>query len=389
MTVTDRLIYLDHAATSYPKSEAVIEAMTRCAREQAGNPGRSGHRLASAAQGIVGDVRLGISQLMGVGDPSRVILTHNGTDALNLAIHGLLDGSDGAYVVTTTLEHNSVLRPLATLERAGRISLTRVPFDDQGFVSVDEVAAAITEDTRMVVITHASNVLGTIQDVEAIAAVTQSRGVLLCVDAAQTAGVVPIDLTAMGVDLLAFSGHKGLGGPTGTGCLCLGRETANRVQSVRQGGTGGDSRSALQPDALPERLEAGTPNVIGLAGLRAAVQALDRNDVPSRWGHERELREQLRVGLKAMPGVRVLGPRDDTRCVGVVSFVVEAMDAATLAGVLDSSFGIAVRAGLHCSPGVHEQLGQMPDGAVRVSVGPDSTGEDVEALLSALRQILG
>lgn len=386
------MVYLDHAATSYPKSERVVEAMSRCAHLEAGNPGRSGHRLALSASRVVDGVRLAVSRLMGVGTPSRVVLTQNGTDALNLAIHGVLsqrESTGAAHAVTTALEHNSVLRPLATLEEAGLIQVTRVGFDAHGFVSADDVESVLRPETRMVVMTHASNVLGSVQDVATVGAMLQQRGVLFCVDAAQTAGVVPIDMERMGIDLLAFPGHKGLGGPTGTGCLCLSERAADRVSAMRQGGTGGDSRSRLQPKGLPERLESGTPNVIGLAGLLAALEGLETGVLKQRWSHERQLRARVSEGLTAIAGVRVLEPAVSDRCVGVLSFVSEMMDASTLSGVLDSSFEIAVRGGLHCSPAVHEQLGLLPDGAVRVSVGPETTVAEVDALIEAVGEIHG
>ncbi|MEQ9460020.1 MAG: aminotransferase class V-fold PLP-dependent enzyme [Phycisphaeraceae bacterium] len=384
------LVYLDHAATSWPKSEAVLDAMVRFAREGAGNPGRSGHRLAVSAGRVVSGARGAISRLMGVGDPSRVVFGQNGTDALNLAIVGMAAGLEGRFhVVTTALEHNSVMRPLETLRRAGRVELTAVEFDAEGFVSASEVLGAVREETRLVVMSHASNVLGTVQPVEEVAAGLVGRDVLLCVDAAQTAGVVPIEMGGLGADLLAFSGHKGLGGPTGTGVLCLSERATGRVRAVRSGGTGGDSISTVQPEGLPERLEAGTANTIGLAGLLAAIEIVEAEGVAGRWDRERALRDRLVAGLRGIGGVRVLGPVSSEGCVGVVSFVAEGMEAGTLAGVLDSSFGIAVRDGLHCSPGVHGALGLLPEGAVRVSVGPGTTGDEVDALVGALSAVLG
>ncbi len=364
--------------------------MVRFLRENAGNPGRAGHRFAVAAEAMIDDLRRRLTQFIGGSDPHRLIFTASATDSLNLAIKGVLLPT-GGHVVTTVLEHNSVARPLRALEQAGRITLTRVNCDEQGFVAPAAIADALRPDTKLIALTHASNVLGSVQDIAAVGALAQQHGALLLVDAAQTLGVVPLDVHAIGIDLLAFPGHKGLQGPTGVGGLHLGARLGDATQLApwREGGTGGDSASPLQPRQLPHYLEAGTPNTVGLAGLAAAVQDLTPTACQSRWRHEQTLRAQLHDALAADARFTVLGPTDSTLAVGVLSFTLTGYQPEEVAAILDESFHIAVRAGLHCAPDAHRAMGAFPEGAVRVSFGPGNTRVQVERLLDALRQIAG
>src|SRR4051794_23534812 len=262
------MIYLDNAATSFPKPEPVYQALDRFARTSLANPGRAGHRMALAAEQQLDACRHALNQLFRGEAPERWILTMNCTDGLNLAIKGIVRPGD--HVVTTDLEHNSVSRPLRALEKAGVIALTRVASED-GYVDPDAIRRAITPATTLVAMTHASNVLGTVQPIEDIAPIVREAGALFLLDAAQTAGVVPLDLREVPIDLLAFPGHKALYGPTGTGALYVGPRTDGRLRPWREGGTGGDSSSPTQPTALPYALEGGTPNVLGVAGLAAGV----------------------------------------------------------------------------------------------------------------------
>jgi cysteine desulfurase family protein len=377
--------YLDNAATSFPKPEGVYAALDHFARHTLANPGRAGHKMALAAEHALDDARHRLNRFFNGRNPERFVFTLNGTDALNMAFKGVLN--DGDHVVTTDLEHNSVSRPLVALAEAGRITLTRVPADATGTVDPAAVEAAIGAKTRLVALTHASNVLGTIQDVVAIGRIVRERDLLFLVDAAQTAGVVPIDVQAACIDLLALPGHKGLLGPTGTGVLYAGPRAG--VRAWREGGTGGDSSSPTQPCEFPYYLEGGTPNVLGVAGLVAGLDFVEQTGLREIHRHEIELCDQLRLALAEMPGFQVFGHGDAARRVGTVSFRCELIAAPELGGVLDQAFDIAVRPGLHCAPYVHKALGSYPDGLVRVSPGPFNTTADVDKLVGALKEVTG
>ncbi|HBI46847.1 MAG TPA: cysteine desulfurase [Planctomycetales bacterium] len=380
------MIYLDNAATSYPKPEAVYQALDAFARTSLANPGRAGHKMALAAERALDDCRHLLNQLFHGKGPERFAFTLNCTDALNMAFKGVLD--EGDHIITSDLEHNSVSRPLRAMEKDGRISLTRIKADSDGYLNPDDVRRALTPRTRLVALTHASNVLGTVQPIAEIGRIVREHDLLFLVDAAQTAGVAPIDVQEMNIDLLAFPGHKSLLGPTGTGALYVGPRITPRAW--REGGTGGDSASETQPRELPHFLEGGTPNVLGVAGLAAGIRYVQAQGVEQIHARENELIERLRLRLEAIDGVTVYGGRDASRRVSTLSFSAEALPAAELAGVLDQAFDVAVRPGLHCSPYIHRALGTLPaGGTVRVSTGPFNTAADVDALASALTEILG
>jgi cysteine desulfurase family protein len=379
------MIYLDNAATSFPKPESVYRALDQFARLSLANPGRAGHKMALAAERALDDARHLLNVLCHGEAPERFVFTLNCTDALNMAFKGVL--RDGDHVVTTDLEHNSVSRPLRRMELDGHITLTRLRADGGGTIDPDDVRKAITPKTRLVAITHASNVLGTVQPVAEVGAAVRERGALFLVDAAQTAGVVPIDVQAMHIDLLAFPGHKSLMGPTGTGALYAGRRA--QVRAWREGGTGGDSSSETQPRELPYFLEGGTPNVLGVAGLAAGVQWVQEQGIDHVREHEVVLCERLWRRLDEIGGFEVFGHRDPTKRVGTLSFRSEALPAAELGGVLDQAFDIAIRPGLHCAPYVHRALGTHPEGTVRVSPGPFTTEADIDTLAKALQEIVG
>jgi cysteine desulfurase family protein len=376
-------VYLDNAATSFPKPEAVYQALDRFARQDLANPGRAGHKMALAAERTLDEGRHLLNQLFHGKDPERFVVTLNCTDALNMAFKGVL--ADGDHVITTDLEHNSVSRPVRALELAGRIGLTRLRADGGGTLDPDAVRQAITPKTRLVALTHASNVLGTVQPVAEVGRVCREHDLLFVVDAAQTAGVVPIDVQEMHIDLLAFPGHKSLLGPTGTGALYVGPRA--RLRPWREGGTGGDSSSETQPRDLPYYLEGGTPNVLGVAGLSAGVRHVLAEGLDQIHAHEVALVERLWRRLDEMPGYHVYGHREHTRRVGTLSFRSEALPASELGGILDQAFDVAVRPGLHCAPYVHRSLGTFPDGTVRVSPGPFSTEADIDHLANALAEI--
>jgi cysteine desulfurase / selenocysteine lyase len=377
------MIYLDNAATSFPKPESVYQTLDRFARSDLANPGRAGHKMALAAERVLDDCRHLLNQLFHGEGPDRFIFTLNCTDALNMAFKGVL--SPGDHVITTDLEHNSVSRPLRAMELAGKITLTRLHADAGGTIDPHQIRQAITPKTRLIAQAHASNVLGTVQPIADIGRIARERDVLFLVDAAQTAGVLPIDIQAANIDLLAFPGHKSLLGPTGTGALYVG--PAAIVGAWREGGTGGDSSSETQPREYPYFLEGGTPNVLGVAGLAAGIRYVMEQGLDKIHRHEVELCERLWRRLDEIGGYQVFGHRDHARRVGTISFRSEALPAAEVGGILDQAFEIAVRPGLHCAPYIHRSIGTFPDGAVRASPGAFNTVEDVDQLAEALAEI--
>lgn len=377
------MIYLDNAATSFPKPEGVYVAMDRFARSTLANPGRAGHKMALASEHALTDARHRVNRFVNGRHPERVIFTLNGTDALNMAFKGLLNPGD--HVITSDLEHNSVSRPLVSLETQGVIALTRVSADAGGTLDPAAIAAAITPKTKLVAITHASNVLGTVQPIEAIGALCKQRGVALLVDAAQTIGVVPIDIHAMPIDLLAFPGHKGLFGPTGTGALVVAPHI--QLRPWREGGTGGDSSTPTQPADYPHWLEGGTPNVLGLVGMIAGLDYVEAETPDKIRRHEVDLCDRLRAKLNEIGGFTCFGHADPARRVGTLSFKSDVLPAPELGSLLDQAFDIAIRPGLHCAPYVHQSSGVFPEGLVRVSPGPFNTAAHIDALADALREI--
>ena len=372
-----RVIYLDNAATSFPKPACVARAMTGALTACGANPGRGGHTLALDAGRIVEGCREAIADLLGETDASRVAFAQNATDALNMAIHGVLRTGD--HVVSTLLEHNSVLRPLSELSRSGAITLTLVPPDAQGVVQAEDVLRAMTPRTRLVAMTHMSNVLGVCQNAAAIGAVCARQGVLFLLDCAQTAGHMPLEPYAWGVSLLAMPGHKGLLGPHGTGALWV--RAGVPLAPMRQGGTGSDSESMFQPRMMPDVLESGTLNLPGIAGLRAGMrEALCRQREAQE--NAAALCDMMREALLGIAGVRVYTRQGAS----LLSFNVADMGSQEAAARL-SDAGIAVRGGLHCAPGAHRFLGTLETGAVRVSPGLYSTREDAMALVSAVQKL--
>jgi cysteine desulfurase family protein len=380
------MIYLDNAATSFPKPETVYRALDAFARSSLANPGRAGHKMALAAEHALDDARHRLNRFFNGKAPERFVFTLNGTDALNMAMKGVL--ADGDHVITTDLEHNSVSRPLVALADVGRIALTRVAADGSGTVDPDAIKKAITPKTRLVALTHASNVLGTVQPVAEIGRIVrEAESVLFLVDAAQTAGVVPIDVQALNIDLLAAPGHKSLLGPTGSGFLYVGARA--KLRPWREGGTGGDSSTPVQPSEYPYYLEGGTPNVLGVAGMVAGLDFVEERTPDAIREHEVMLCDRLREKLEEAGGFEFYGHRDPARRVGTISFRAEAIPAPELGGILDQAFDIAIRPGLHCAPYVHRSLGTFPEGTVRVSPGAFTTVDEIDQLVEALQEITG
>lgn len=381
----EELLYLDHAATSWPKPPEVLAAMAAFLEHAGGNPGRSGHRLSIAAGRLVYEAREAIAELFRVSDPLRVIFTANATHAINIVVSGLLRPGD--RVVTTGAEHNAVMRPLRAAERRG-VHLTVVPCAADGWLDPTDLARALRPGARLVVLGHASNVSGAILPLAEIAPLARGAGALLLVDAAQSAGAVPIDLRAMGIDLLAFTGHKGLCGPPGTGGLVLGeRFDAAELAPLLHGGTGSASELETQPEHLPDKLESGTPNGVGLAGLGAGVRHVLARGVGTLRAREVELARALLDGLARIPGVTVHGPRDLARRTATVSFTVADRRVSEVGLRLDEEFGVLCRVGLHCAPAAHRTLGTFPEGTVRFAPGPSLAPENLRRAVAAVERI--
>jgi cysteine desulfurase family protein len=377
-------IYLDNAATSYPKPEAVYQAVERFMREGGGSPGRSGHRRAREADRVVRETRAALARLFNVADPQRIVFAPNATEAINLALKGLLKPGD--HAVASGMEHNAVRRPLAHLEEKG-VEVTFVPCAEDGTLKAEEVAAACQSNTRLLAVNHASNVVGTITPVTEIGAMAHQKGIPLLVDAAQTAGAYPLDVQEAGIDLLAFSGHKGLLGPQGTGGLYIGPEL--EPLPLKEGGTGRHSEVERQPDLWPDKYESGTLNAVGLAGLGAGVRFLQEVEVEAIRAHEEQLTAYLLERLDSIPGLVVHGTGDPSRQVGVVSLSIEGQDPLEIAYVLDEVYGVMVRAGLHCAPLAHRTIGTFPQGTVRLSLSYFNTVEEVDHVSECLAQIAG
>jgi cysteine desulfurase family protein len=377
------VIYLDNAATSWPKPESVYQTMDSFLREKGANPGRSGHRMAVAAEQVIAEARTLVARLFNVSDEKDVVFTSNCTESLNLALKGLLH--EGDHVITDSIGHNSLVRPLTRLEKQG-VLVTRVaPSRETGSVSPRAVEQAITPATRLVALTHASNVSGVVQPVEEIGEVARRRGVALLVDAAQSAAVLPIDVREANIDLLALSGHKGPLGPPGVGVLYIDKRV--ELEPLKEGGTGTVSESEEQPLERPSRYESGTPNTVGIAGLGAGVKYVLAKGVEAIRRQELELAVRLLEGLATNPKLTVFGPSAAADRIGVVSFRIDGWSPGEVGTVLDQAFDIKVRTGLHCAPAAHKTLGTFPQGTVRASAGCFNTRDDIDALLDAVARI--
>jgi cysteine desulfurase family protein len=379
------MTYLDNAATSWPKPPEVLKAIAYVLEQAGGNPGRSGHRLSIAAARVVYDTREDIAQLVNCPDPLRVIFTENATQALNLGIYGLLKKGD--RVVTSSMEHNSVMRPLRDLEQKD-VKLTVVPCASDGTLNLKEFAKAVTPGTRLVAIVHASNVTGTIMPIADVAKIAHRAGALFMVDAAQSAGVLPIDIQAMGIDLLAFTGHKGPLGPTGIGALVIGKNVDTRqIAPLTRGGTGSQSEKQEQPEFLPDKFESGTPNVIGIAGLGAGIKFVLKKGIASIWEHEKALIQTLREGLANIKGITVYGSSNPDESVGIISFTIKSKTVSEIGQRLDEEYGILTRVGLHCAPAAHQTIGTFPEGTVRLAPGVFTTMDEIQQTLKAIKKV--
>jgi len=377
------IIYLDNASTTYPKPKEVLAQAIDFFQRYGVNPGRSGYDLCTLAGDLVQKTRERLTRFFGGADPERLIFAYNASEALNIIIQGVL--AEGDHAVSTVVEHNSVIRPLNHLRAQKQIEVDYVPTDGGGWVDPDEVARCLRPNTRLVIVNHGSNVIGTLQPVAEIGRICRERGVCFAIDTAQTAGTIPIDIERMHVDALAFTGHKSLLGPTGIGGLYV--RDGVEIRATRFGGTGVKSAYPLQPDEYPYRLEAGTVNVFGVAGLYFAQEYIAQRGIENIYPHEMALFARLQEGLSQIEGVTLHGTTSLENRLPALSFTVEGRDPADVGTLLDAEYNVATRAGLHCAPLIHEQVGTAPRGTVRMSVGPMNEAKDIEAGIAAVAEI--
>ncbi len=379
------MIYLDNAATSWPKPPDVLKAISDVMERAGGNPGRSGHSMSVAAARVIYDCREKIADFFKAPDPLRVIFTANATHALNMALRGILKPGDN--VVTTSMEHNAVMRPLRFLEKQG-VSLTIIPCASDGTLDIGKIAEAVKPKTRLMVMTQASNVSGTILPVAEASSIAHQYGVPLLVDASQSAGAIPIDMQNSGIDLLAFTGHKELLGPTGTGGLVINPGfNISALTPLVFGGTGSRSEFEEQPDDLPDKYESGTLNLMGIAGLSASLSWITHRGLTSIREHAELLTTALIEGLSVIPGVKMYGTRKAENSVAIVSFTIDGLKVSEIGFKLDEDYGILSRVGLHCAPAAHKTLGSFPEGTVRLSPGIFTTMDDIDKTLKAIQEV--
>lgn len=378
-------VYFDHAATSYPKPPEVVRAMVEYMEQVGSNVNRGGYASAYEAAGTVLAARERLCALLGGPDPRNVVFTLNVTEALNLILKGFLRPGD--HVLVSAMEHNAVMRPLVQLTRTG-VAFDRIPCDGQGALQLDALKGLVRPNTRAVVMTHASNVSGTILPVAQVGAFCRARGLRFVVDCAQTAGVEPLDMAAMGIDALAFTGHKGLLGPQGTGGFLITDAFAAELTPLIAGGTGSFSHLETMPELLPDRFEAGTLNLPGVYGLHAALGFLERTGIDNIRAKERALTARFLAAVSGDGRIRVVGPMEAQRRTAVVSLDFPGRDNAEIAFLLDSEYGVMTRCGLHCAPNAHRTLGTYPQGTVRFSFGYGSTEEEIDYAVEAIGRIL-
>lgn len=376
------MIYLDNAATTFPKPESVYGAVDDCLRNYCANPGRGGHKLSLKSGRVLLEARELLAELFNVDSPENVILTQNATEALNLAIKGFLNA--GSHVITTSMEHNSVMRPLKILEERG-IETSIVQCNEYGEIDVKSIKKEIKKETALIVATHASNVVGTITPIEDIGDLAKRYGLTFLVDASQTAGVYQIDMEKMNISMLAFTGHKSLMGPQGTGGLCI-REGLKLIP-LQEGGTGSKSESLYQPDIMPDRYESGTHNTPGIAGLCAGINFINSKGIDTIRSHEQELTRYFLDGLREIKDVRVYGTKEVEKQAPVVSINIGDIGSSEISYILDETFDIATRSGLHCAPMAHKTIGTLEQGTVRFSFSIFNTIYQVDTVLDAIAHI--
>ena len=377
------MIYMDNAATSWPKPNIVYDTVSQAMKEYGANPGRSSHKMAvKAAQALI-TTRESLCRLFNTPNPFSMVFTFNTTDSLNLAIKGLLKKRD--HVITTSMEHNSVVRPLMHLARAG-IDVTIVPTDSTGIIDPVEIEKAIKGNTKLIVTTHASNVTGTVMPIEKVGKIAKQYGVLYLVDAAQTAGLIPLDLSKLEIDLLAMPGHKGLLGPQGTGVLFIREGTS--LNQIREGGTGSQSENIYQPGFLPDRYESGTMNTPGIAGMGAGIEYILSRDQEKSFSRIQGMEEMFIDALNSIKGVKVYGPKSIQHRAGIISINIGDKDSREIVNILNNEYDIAARGSLHCAPLAHETIGTKDQGTVRFSPGVFSTREEIRICVKAIEDII-
>ncbi len=380
----EKLIYLDNAATSFPKPEEVYRYMDEFYRNFGVNPGRSGYDLCMEAGEVVEGTRKLLTEFFNGDEPDRLCFTYNSTDALNLIVSGILQRGD--HAITTNVEHNSVLRPLYHQHVENGVELDYVPFDGKGFVVPEDVQRKFKKNTKLVLVNHASNVIGTVQPVKEIGKLCRERGIAFAIDASQSAGKIPVDMKEMNIDIVAFTGHKSLLGPTGIGGLCVRKDV--EIRHTRAGGTGVRSAVRTHLNEYPYRLEYGTINTMGVAGLNAGLKWVKERGIGKLHEHEMRLTTMLRDGLKDVDGVTLYCQDDLTDHIAVLLFNVNGLEAMDTGTMLDVDYSIAARTGLHCAPLVHEQLGiDKIHGGVRFGIGPFNTEEHIQKAIEAVKDI--
>lgn len=376
------MIYMDNAATSWPKPESVYRAVVDCMKKYGANPGRSGHRMALQAGQILLQTRQLLCQLFSIDNPFQMIFTLNATESLNLAIKGCTKPGD--HIITTTMEHNSVVRPLKELEKYD-IKTTYVKADSQGRIDPDDIKKAIQPNTRLIVTTHASNVTGTLVPIDEIGKIARDHGILYLVDAAQTAGIIPINLAKLPIDMMAMPGHKGLLGPQGTGVLYIASHV--KLKPLKEGGTGSQSENLYQPEFLPDRYESGTQNTPGIAGLGAGISYILQQGQNKLHTYTARLEKFFLDNVSQIPGIKVYGPTNMDERIGVISINIKDFDSSHIANLLDEKYDIATRGALHCAPLAHQTIGTLKQGAVRFSPGIFNTMDQVVQCIRALEQL--
>ncbi|MFC1504324.1 aminotransferase class V-fold PLP-dependent enzyme [Spirochaetota bacterium] len=380
----NNITYLDNSATVWPKPEPVIKAMNDFMINIGANPGRGGYSLSINAARIIFETREELAGLFGINDSKRIIFTQNATHAINTALKGILKKSD--HVITSSVEHNSVMRPLRFLENESGIEITVIRCNERGVIDPSDIEKNIRKNTRLVVMTHASNVTGTCMPVKEIGEICRRHGIIFLIDAAQTAGSVPINLTDLKTDILAFTGHKNLMGPQGTGGLCIGEDID--ITSLMQGGTGSHSEHELQPDFLPDKFESGTPNTVGISGLCAGVRFIQKKGIENIMAYEKGLVKLLLEKLEEIDEIEVYGtPGTDNR-IPVLSFNVRNKKPSEITYALDNEYNIMARAGLHCAPSAHRTIGTFPEGTVRFSLSFYNTEKEISYTVSSLKKII-
>lgn len=375
------MIYLDNAATSFPKPATVNEVIQENLMNGFGTPGRGTHASAMRANVAIGNIRREFARFFGVLEEFRVVFTYSTTDALNMCIKGFLD--DGDHVLISNMEHNSVLRPLKGLENQGKITLDFIDCDEQGYIQMDDLEKKLNSNPKMVIVSHASNVTGAVQPIRVIGQKVREKGAYFLVDAAQTAGVLPIHLENDFIDFLAFAGHKGLFGLQGTGGLVIGTRI-KKLRPWREGGTGFDSKSETQPVNWPEAYESGTPNVFGIISMGAGLNFIQERGLDEIARIEFEQVKMIWEELSQYENIVLYGPPPNESRVGVLSFNIQGWDPEDIGKMLNQNYGIQVRTGLHCSPLAHKKLGTYPEGTIRLSPGIFSTKKDINHFLKAM-----